>query len=78
MVGLTGEVWAAVAVVAAAGVLAMLHSLATHISNQKLAHDTRVKVARLRNRYVAQLAGEQDEAPEVEVVEPAIPAREAA
>jgi hypothetical protein len=69
MVGFSAEVWLALGVLAAAGVLGMLHALATHVGNQKLSHDTRAKVASLRNRYVAQLAGEQDFPADVEIVE---------
>lgn len=68
MVTFSTTTWLLLAFVGGVAVLAMLHGMAMVVRNQKQVHDTRLKVARLRRRYAAELAGEQDiiEVPAIE------------
>lgn len=48
--------WAAVWIVAGAGALSMLHTLASALRNERFVHDTKVRVAELRIRVGRHLA----------------------
>ncbi|HEY0435422.1 MAG TPA: hypothetical protein VGC92_02205 [Phenylobacterium sp.] len=50
------EGWVALSCLAGAGILAMLHVLATCFSHERDKHDLRVRAAELRSGYAARLA----------------------
>jgi hypothetical protein len=68
MVDFPGEVWAAIGIISVVGVLGVLHSLATQIRNQIALHDTKVRVATLRQNYARQLAAASEPQAETDVI----------
>lgn len=50
------EAWVAVGTIAAIAVLAMLHALASAVRLEVHIHETRVKAAKLKREYDAQIA----------------------
>lgn len=72
VLGETGAgVWTAVAmlVVGAAGVIAMLFSLASVVRNQTYVHDTTINVHKLKLEYQARLKELEEKAEEVQLIE---------
>jgi hypothetical protein len=57
MASFSGPVWLVLGLVAGGGVLMMLYGMALVVRNQIHLHETRLRVARLRLWYAAQLEG---------------------
>jgi hypothetical protein len=69
MGGFSNEVWVILGGIGCVGVLAVLYTLAETVRCETTRHDVQVRAAELKQRYLAQLRGEEpvmvvDEAPE--------------
>jgi hypothetical protein len=72
MAPLSGEVWIALALITAAGILSVLGRIASTIEDEQTGHDARVSAEKLRRHYAEQLAAQQaadSEVIEVDIVE---------
>jgi len=69
MDGLSGPVWAVLAVLSAAAALAILHCLAGAVRNEVYVHDLRVKVNRLRVEQLTRLKEMADRAAADRIIE---------
>ena len=73
------EVWVILGGIGCLGVLAVLYTLSETVRCETTRHDVQVRAAELKQRYLAQLRGEQpimevDEAPDEPLVEVPPPA----
>ena len=67
-----GEAWVAFSVIGAAGIIGMLHVLASRFQHERDLHDLRVRATELRTGYAQRVAAlrarERGETPVAEVV----------
>jgi hypothetical protein len=65
------EIWVGLGAIAGTGVLGFLHALACIVRNEAFVHDTKIRVANLRQKYARQLAAaEQGEVMEDVIILP--------
>jgi hypothetical protein len=67
MTGFTGQVWALLAAIAAAGILSLLHYIAASVRNATYIHDLRVRVAAIRKDQSERLQALADAADAAEL-----------